>query len=73
MEDRLQSVADIAVYLGVKPDTVYKLISRRGLPARKVGRLWKFRRQEVEDWVNAQPARHGGAPAQAHNPGKGLQ
>jgi len=51
MEDRWLSVDEIAVYLGIKNDTVYKWISRKRMPAHKVGRLWKFRREEVDSWV----------------------
>lgn len=50
-EDRWLSVEEIAVYLGVKRDTVYKWIDRKGMPGHKVGSLWKFRRDEVDAWV----------------------
>jgi excisionase family DNA binding protein len=72
MDDRLLSVDEVAQFLGVKRDTVYKLISRRGLPGRKVGRLWKFRRQEVDDWVNAQPAKNASHATRRPNPRKGA-
>jgi excisionase family DNA binding protein len=50
-DDRWFSVDEIAGYLGVKRDTVYKWIERRKMPAHKVGRLWKFRKEEVDLWV----------------------
>ena len=50
------SVDDIAAHLGVKRDTVYKWINRRHMPAHKVGRLWKFRKQEVDQWVRSKNA-----------------
>lgn len=53
MEDRWLSVDEIAAHLGVKRDTVYKWINRKQLPAHKAGRLWKFRRQEVDRWVTS--------------------
>ena len=53
MEDRWHSVEEIAAHLGVKRDTVYKWITRKGLPAHKVGRLWKFRKPEVDAWVRS--------------------
>jgi len=53
MEDRWLSVDEIAVYLGVKRDTVYKWIDRKNMPAHKAGRLWKFRKEEVDDWVRS--------------------
>ena len=51
VDDRWLSVDEIAVYLGVKRDTVYKWIDRKKMPAHKVGRLWKFRKKEVDQWV----------------------
>ena len=56
MEDRWLSVDEIGTYLGVKRDTVYNWINERGMPAHKVGRLWKFKKEDVDEWV-----RKGGA------------
>ena len=53
IEDRWLSVDEIAAYLGVKRDTVYKWITRRKMPAHKAGRLWKFRKEEVDAWVRS--------------------
>lgn len=59
MTNRLLSVDEVAMFLGVKRDTVYKLIDRNGLPGFKVGRLWKFRQEDMDAWVNKQPgSRH---------------
>ena len=51
MEDRWLSVEEIAQYLGVSKDTVYTWISRKKMPAHKIGRLWKFNKDEVDTWV----------------------
>lgn len=56
MDDRWLSVDEIAVYLGIKRDTVYKWIDRKSMPAHKLGRLWKFRKSEIDDWVLANDA-----------------
>lgn len=53
IDDRWLSVDEIAAYLGVKRDTIYKWIERKSLPAHKVGRLWKFRRSDIDDWVTS--------------------
>ncbi len=50
------SVDDIAAHLGVAKDSVYRWIEKKGLPAHKMGRLWKFKVSEVDEWV-----REGGA------------
>ena len=52
-EDRLLSVEEIAAYLGLNPGTVYKWIKRKAMPARKLGSLWKFRKEEVDQWVDS--------------------
>lgn len=49
--NRWLSVDEVAAYLGVKRETIYKWISRRKLPAHKIGRLWKFRVSEIDHWV----------------------
>ena len=51
MTDRWLSVEEIADYLGVSKDTVYGWISKREMPAHKVGGLWKFKTDEVDEWV----------------------
>lgn len=51
--DRWLSVDEIAAYLGVKRDTIYKWIDRKKLPAHKVGSLWKFRKEEIDYWVTS--------------------
>jgi excisionase family DNA binding protein len=55
--ERWLSVDELAVYLGIKRDTIYKWIVRRRMPAHKVGRLWKFQREEVDRWVKSGAAR----------------
>lgn len=49
--DRWLSVDEIAAYLGIKRDTVYKWISEKQMPSHRMGRLWKFRKEEVDEWV----------------------
>ncbi|HFS6042208.1 helix-turn-helix domain-containing protein [Klebsiella michiganensis] len=44
---------DVAQHLGVVKDTVYRWRERQGLPAHKIGRLWKFQLSEVDEWVRA--------------------
>ena len=52
-ENRWRSVSEIAAHLGVKEDTIYKWIKERQLPAHRIGRLWKLKIAEVDDWVQA--------------------
>ena len=59
------SVDQIAEHLGVTRDSIYRWIDRKGLPAHRVGRLWKFKATEVDEWVRA-----GGAEENARPDGK---
>jgi excisionase family DNA binding protein len=56
MSGRWLSVEEIAEYLGVSKDTVYAWIAKRNMPAHRIGRLWKFKSDEIDGWV-----RSGGA------------
>ena len=57
MEERWLSLAAIAAHLGIQEQTLYKWISRKpGMPAHKVGRVWRFKVSEIDEWV-----RSGGA------------
>ena len=51
VDDRWWSVEEIAAYLGIKRETLYKWLAEKNMPAHKVGRLWKFRKDEVDEWV----------------------
>ncbi|WP_328284788.1 helix-turn-helix domain-containing protein [Desulfotignum phosphitoxidans] len=53
MEDRWLSVYEIGKYLGVSSDTVYRWIDKHTMPAHRMGRLWKFKKDEVDEWVKA--------------------
>jgi len=50
------SVDDVAAHVGVARDSVYRWIDSRGLPAHRIGKLWKFKLSEVDDWVRADGA-----------------
>ena len=57
------SVEHVANHLGVAKDSVYRWIDHKGLPAHKIGRLWKFKLSEVDDWVRAGGAESAGGEA----------
>ena len=58
MDDRWLSVDEIAEYLGVSKATIYTWVTGKDMPGHKVGRLWKFKKVEVDEWIRA-----GGAGA----------
>ena len=45
------SLEEIAQHLAVSQDTVHRWIRNRGLPAHQVGRIWRFKVSQVDEWV----------------------
>ena len=68
MDDRWLSVDEIAAYLGVKRDTIYKWVVRKHMPAHKAGKLWKFKATEVDEWI-----RQGKAGTEGQKNERGTQ
>ena len=54
--EKWSTLKEVQEYLGVGRETILQWISKRNMPAYKVGRLWKFKLSEVDDWI-----RSGGA------------
>ncbi|HBB17979.1 MAG TPA: DNA-binding protein [Syntrophus sp. (in: bacteria)] len=50
-EERWVGVEDVAVHIGVAKDSIYRWIEEKGLPAHRVGRLFRFKLSEVDEWV----------------------
>lgn len=62
MTEPWSSVDEVAKHMGVAQDSIYRWIEARDLPAHKIGRLWKFKLSEVDEWVRAGGAVGGGRP-----------
>ena len=45
------SSKETAEHLGVNKDTLQRWINSKSIPCHRVGRLWKFRISEIDDWV----------------------
>lgn len=44
-------IKEVSQYLGVTKDTVRSWIKKTDIPAHKIGKLWKFKRNELDEWV----------------------
>ena len=53
MEDRWLSLKEITEYLGIRRETVYRWIEQREMPGHRIGKLWKFKKDEVDAWVKS--------------------
>lgn len=47
------SIIEAATHLGVTKDTVRNWIKKTDIPAHKIGKLWKFKRSELDEWVRS--------------------
>jgi excisionase family DNA binding protein len=52
-KERWVSVEDVAAHLGVNKDSIYRWIEKMGLPAHRVGRLFRFKLSEIDKWVES--------------------
>ena len=53
INDSWISLEDAANYLGVKKETVRSWIKKTDIPAHKIGKLWKFKKSELDVWVKS--------------------
>jgi excisionase family DNA binding protein len=51
MENSWLSTNDICKKFRVRRNTVYRWISKYGMPAHRVGRFWKFKKDELDLWI----------------------
>lgn len=51
--ERWMSLEEIAKHLGVSKDTIRAWIKKETIPYHKVGRQYKFRLSEVDNWVES--------------------
>ena len=54
-KERYISLDEAADYLGIKPVTLRSWIRNPNneVPAHKIGRFWKFKCSEINEWVNS--------------------
>jgi excisionase family DNA binding protein len=51
ISDRWLSVQEIALYLGISKETIYRWVEAKKIPAHKIGKQWKFQASEVNHWI----------------------
>ena len=54
------TLAELAAYLKRGRSTLYRMAQQAEISAKKMGRSWRFDRDEIDAWLRSQPAR---APA----------
>lgn len=49
--DRWMTIEEVAKYFQVSKDSIYRLAQKGKIPASKLGNLWRFRKEEIDEWM----------------------
>ena len=63
MDETFLTTEEVLEYLQVNLRTVYRLIKAGKIPAVRVGRQWRFRKRDIDAWLDSQRPRGGSRPA----------
>ena len=53
MTDSWLTVKEVAQYLKLSTDLIYKLAQQGKIPASKVGTAWRFKREKIDQWMES--------------------
>ena len=53
MQSDIMTIREVAEYLKLKEKTAYRLVAEGKIPGFKVGGSWRFRRSQIEQWIDA--------------------
>ena len=53
--ERVLNIDELALYLRVAKSSLYKLCQEGKIPGQKVGRVWRFRKQAIDSWLEQTP------------------
>ncbi|AQW57137.1 methylation-associated defense system helix-turn-helix domain-containing protein MAD1 [Vibrio owensii] len=56
MKDQILTLKEVAAYLKLAEKTTYRLASEGKLPGFKVGGSWRFKREDLDAWIESQKA-----------------
>ena len=63
IDETFLTTEEVLEYLQVNLRTVYRLIKAGKIPAVRVGRQWRFRKSDIDSWLDSQRPRAGVRPA----------
>jgi excisionase family DNA binding protein len=70
IDETFLTTEEVLAYLQVNLRTVYRLIKAGKIPAVRVGRQWRFRRRDIDAWLDSQRPRGTRAPGEASPAGR---
>ncbi len=60
MQTDIMTIKEVSAYLKITEKTAYRLTAERKIPGFKVGGAWRFRKQEIDEWIDER-MKDGGA------------
>ena len=51
--EKWSTLKEVQEYRGIGRETILQWIAKRDMPAYKMGKLWKFKLSEVDEWIKA--------------------
>jgi excisionase family DNA binding protein len=60
-DNEILTLEEVATYLRLKPQTIYKWAQEQRIPAVKLGKEWRFRRSVIDRWLDDQMFGEGSA------------
>ena len=73
MDESFLTTEEVLEYLQVNLRTVYRLIKAGKIPAVRVGRQWRFRKRDIDAWLESQRPRNArGTPGPSRVPGPAV-
>ena len=58
MDSDIMTIREVAEYLKLNEKTAYRHAAEGRIPGFKVGGAWRFRRGEIDKWIERQSAEH---------------
>jgi PTS system nitrogen regulatory IIA component len=54
MREQWMTAKDVAEYLKLSSDLIYKLVQQGKIPVSKVGSRWRFKKEKIDQWMEDQ-------------------
>ena len=53
----VMTLREASQYLGISPDTLYKYLGEKSIPAFKLGNRWRFKKDLLDRWMERKSER----------------
>ena len=61
IQKEVMTLREASHYLGISPDTLYKYLGEKSIPAFKLGNRWRFKKDLLDRWMERKSEREESA------------